>query len=81
MVSKLPLLLLFPPWKDEGKLIRKRNGSDFLNRVKSNAAAKKEAKAKGESVVLKRLPAAPREARTVSTGGNAPQTLAPIPYG
>jgi len=54
---------------------------DFLNRVKSNAAAKKEAKAKGESVVLKRLPAMPREARTVSTGGNAPQTLAPIPYG
>ncbi|GAA5931175.1 uncharacterized protein JCM15063_002567 [Sporobolomyces koalae] len=53
---------------------------DFLNRVKSNAAAKKEAKEKGETVVLKRLPAMPREARTVSTGGNAPQTLAPIPY-
>ncbi|GAA6064146.1 hypothetical protein JCM10212_000219 [Sporobolomyces blumeae] len=53
---------------------------DFLNRVKANAAAKKEAKEKGETVVLKRLPALPREARTVSTNGNAPQTLAPIPY-
>ncbi|GAA6002651.1 uncharacterized protein JCM10292_002951 [Rhodotorula paludigena] len=53
---------------------------DFLNRVKSNAAAKKEAKAKGEHVVLKRLPVAPRESRTVSTQNNTPQTLAPIPY-
>ncbi|KAI5480906.1 hypothetical protein MNV49_006715 [Pseudohyphozyma bogoriensis] len=53
---------------------------DFLNRVKSNAAAKKEAKEKGETVLLKRLPAAPREARTVSTSGNIPQTLTPIPY-
>ncbi|BGP58147.1 hypothetical protein JCM8202_006151 [Rhodotorula sphaerocarpa] len=53
---------------------------DFLNRVKQNAAAKKEAKAKGEHVVLKRLPLAPREARTVSTSNNAPQTLTPIPY-
>ncbi|KAM0785988.1 hypothetical protein ACM66B_006806 [Microbotryomycetes sp. NB124-2] len=53
---------------------------DFLNRVKSNAAAKKEAKEKGEHVVLKRLPAAPREARLVATADNAPQTLAPIAY-
>ncbi|GAA5866487.1 hypothetical protein JCM8547_000640 [Rhodosporidiobolus lusitaniae] len=53
---------------------------DFLNRVKHNAAAKKEAKAKGETVVLKRLPAAPRESRTVATAGNAPTTLTPVPY-
>ncbi|KAK4046131.1 60S ribosomal protein L21A [Microbotryomycetes sp. JL201] len=53
---------------------------DFLNRVKSNAAAKKEAKAKGEHVLLKRLPAAPRESRLVVTADNAPQTLAPIAY-
>jgi large subunit ribosomal protein L21e len=51
-----------------------------LNRVKSNAAAKKEAKAKGEHVQLKRLPVAPRESRTVSTADNAPQTLAPIAF-
>lgn len=31
--------------------------------------------------MLKRLPLAPREARTVSTSNNAPQTLTPIPYG
>ncbi|SCV73009.1 BQ2448_6934 [Microbotryum intermedium] len=54
---------------------------DFLNRVKANAAAKKEAKANGETVLLKRLPLAPREARTVSTADNSPQTLAPQPYG
>ncbi|GAA5827567.1 hypothetical protein JCM11251_001737 [Rhodosporidiobolus azoricus] len=53
---------------------------DFLNRVKSNAAAKKSAKAAGETVVLKRLPVPPRESRTVSTKDNLPQTLAPIPY-
>lgn len=53
---------------------------EFLDRVKSNAAAKKEAKAKGEVVVLKRLPAQPREARTVSTKNNTPQTLAALPY-
>ncbi|KAM0750277.1 hypothetical protein T439DRAFT_326229 [Meredithblackwellia eburnea MCA 4105] len=53
---------------------------DFLNRVKSNAAAKIAAKAKGETIQLKRLPAAPREARTVTTSGNIPQTLTPIPY-
>lgn len=53
--------------------------TDFLNRVKSNAAAKKEAKAKGEHVQLKRLPAAPREARTISAS-ETPITLAPIAY-
>jgi large subunit ribosomal protein L21e len=54
--------------------------ADFLNRVKSNAAAKKEAKAKGETVLLKRLPAAPRESRTISTENNLPLTLAPVAY-
>lgn len=53
---------------------------DFLRRVKENARLKKEAKAKGEKVVLKRLPAAPRDARTVSTQANAPVTLVPLPY-
>ncbi|KAK6201082.1 putative 60s ribosomal protein L21-a [Scheffersomyces amazonensis] len=53
---------------------------EFLNRVKTNAALKKEAKAKGEQVNLKRQPAKPREARVISTEGNVPQTLAPVPY-
>jgi len=33
-----------------------------------------------EFVQLKRLPAQPREAHTVSTSDNAPQTLYPLPY-
>ena len=53
---------------------------EFLDRVKTNAALKREAKAKGETVHLKREPAKPREARVISTVGNIPQTLAPVPY-
>ncbi|KAN0065426.1 60S ribosomal protein L21A [Thecaphora frezii] len=53
---------------------------DFLKRVARNAELKKEAKAKGERVQIKRLPAAPRDARTVSTTNNLPETLAPQPY-
>ena len=33
-----------------------------------------------ERVSLKRIPAQPRLAHTVSTQGNAPQTMAPVPY-
>jgi hypothetical protein len=33
-----------------------------------------------EKVNLKRQPAQPREARTISTKENAPETLAPIAY-
>ncbi|KAK9478430.1 40S ribosomal protein S9-B [Lipomyces japonicus] len=53
---------------------------EFVNRVKENAARKAEAKAKGETVFLKRQPVQPREARFVSTEGNAPVTLAPLAY-
>ena len=53
---------------------------EFLDRVKSNAAKKHEAKEKGETVVLKRIPAQPRERRIVSVKNNAPQTLAALPY-
>jgi large subunit ribosomal protein L21e len=53
---------------------------EFLNRVKANAQAKRDAKEKGEKVVLKRQPAKPRGARVISTEGNVPQTLAPVPY-
>lgn len=53
---------------------------EFLNRVKANAAAKKEAKATGKRVLLKRIPAQPREAHVVGTEDNLPQTLAPVPY-
>ncbi|TXT13336.1 hypothetical protein VHUM_00703 [Vanrija humicola] len=53
---------------------------EFLDRVKSNAAKKREAKEKGEKVILKRLPAQPREARTISSKNNVPQTLTAQPY-
>jgi large subunit ribosomal protein L21e len=53
---------------------------EFLDRVKSNAAKKAEAKAAGKTIVLKRLPAQPREARLIKTASNAPQTLTALPY-
>ncbi|KAI9633061.1 putative 60s ribosomal protein l21-a [Dioszegia hungarica] len=53
---------------------------EFLDRVKSNAEKKKEAKATGEHISLKRLPAQPRESRQVSIKGNVPQTLTALPY-
>ncbi|GEQ67244.1 hypothetical protein JCM33374_g908 [Metschnikowia sp. JCM 33374] len=53
---------------------------EFLERVKINAGLREEAKATGKQVVLKRQPAQPRPAKIVSAEGNAPQTLAPVPY-
>ncbi|WFD49278.1 hypothetical protein GLX27_003958 [Malassezia furfur] len=53
---------------------------DFLNRVKTNAAAKRAAKERGEHVDLKRQPAQPRNGHTISTNENLPVTLAPQPY-
>jgi large subunit ribosomal protein L21e len=53
---------------------------EFVDRVKSNAAAKRKSKEDGSHVHLKRQPAMPREARTVSTKGNVPETITPIPY-
>ncbi|CAN6599708.1 large ribosomal subunit protein eL21B [Trichomonascus vanleenenianus] len=53
---------------------------EFLNRVKENARLRQEAKAKGETVQLKRQPAKPREARTVALSSNLPETVTPIPY-
>lgn len=52
---------------------------EFLDRVKSNAAKKREGKDKGEHVQLKRMPAQPRESRVVSIKNNAPQTLTALP--
>ncbi|KAK5163389.1 60S ribosomal protein L21A [Saxophila tyrrhenica] len=52
----------------------------FLKRVKSNAAKRREAKENGTQVSLKRLPAQPREARTVSAKENKPESIAPVAY-
>ncbi|KAI8722494.1 hypothetical protein NCS52_00393400 [Fusarium sp. LHS14.1] len=57
-----------------------RSREDFLKRVKSNAEAKKQAKADGVQVSVKRQPVGPREARTVSLTDNPPETLTPLPY-
>nr|CAG4645900.1 EOG090X0GT4 [Lynceus sp. MCZ IZ 141354] len=53
---------------------------DFLTRVQENNDLKKDAKAKGIKVLLKRQPAKPRPAQFVSTENNEPVFLAPIPY-
>jgi hypothetical protein len=52
---------------------------EFLDRVKSNAALKREAKEKGEFVQLKRLPAQPRLAHKISIHNNVPETLTAKP--
>ncbi|KAI1121309.1 ribosomal protein L21e-domain-containing protein [Nemania abortiva] len=57
-----------------------RSREDFLKRVKANAAAKKEAKEKGITVQVKRQPAMPREAHTVSLKDNFPETVVPLAY-
>lgn len=53
---------------------------DFLKRVKENAQKKKEARANGTTVEVKRQPAQPRVAHTVSLTDNPPETLTPLPY-
>ncbi|KAH6565049.1 hypothetical protein BASA50_009940 [Batrachochytrium salamandrivorans] len=53
---------------------------EFLQRVKRNAQLKKEARAEGKTVNLKRLPAQPRTARFVSSKNNAPITISPVAY-
>lgn len=57
-----------------------RSREDFLRRVKSNAAAKKQAAADGTTVQVKRQPLMPREARTVSLTDCPPETVTPLPY-
>ncbi|CAM0135448.1 60S ribosomal protein L21A [Umbelopsis sp. WA50703] len=53
---------------------------EFLDRVKENARKRKEATEAGVQIVLKRLPAQPREARHISTKDNFPETITPVPY-
>ncbi|KII94202.1 hypothetical protein PLICRDRAFT_153652 [Plicaturopsis crispa FD-325 SS-3] len=53
---------------------------EFLDRVKRNGDLHREAKAKGERITLKRVPALPREAHTVSSTENAAQTIVPVRY-
>jgi large subunit ribosomal protein L21e len=57
-----------------------RSREDFIKRVKLNAQKKKEARANGTTVQVKRLPLQPREARTVSLTDNPPETVTPLAY-
>lgn len=53
---------------------------DFLRRVKQNAQLKKDAKANGVSINVKRLPVGPRPAKFVSTKNNLPTIITPVKY-
>ncbi|KAF2202224.1 ribosomal protein Srp1 [Delitschia confertaspora ATCC 74209] len=57
-----------------------RSRDDFLRRVKENAAKMRQAKTEGVHMHLKRQPVGPREARTVSTENNLPESITPIAY-
>ncbi|KAI9830485.1 MAG: hypothetical protein M1826_004722 [Phylliscum demangeonii] len=57
-----------------------RSREDFVRRVKENAEKRRQAKADGTTVNLKRQPAMPRGAQVVETEGNMPETIRPIAY-
>lgn len=57
-----------------------RSREEFVRRVKKNAELKKQSKTDGTHVHLKRQPAMPREARTISMKDNVPETIVPIAY-
>ncbi|KAF2150460.1 hypothetical protein K461DRAFT_244150 [Myriangium duriaei CBS 260.36] len=59
---------------------KSRSRDEFLNRVKENAAKKRQSKTEGTHVHLKRQPVMPREARKVSVENNKPENIAPIAY-
>ncbi|KAH8119788.1 ribosomal protein L21e-domain-containing protein [Phellopilus nigrolimitatus] len=54
---------------------------EFVERVKRNQKIRTEAKEKGEQIPsLRRVQPAPRDAHTISSKDNAPQTIVPVPY-
>lgn len=57
-----------------------RSREEFILRVKTNAEKKRQAKADGTTVFLKRQAVKPREERTVSAKDNKPESIAPIAY-
>lgn len=58
-----------------------RSREEFLNRVKSNEIIKKDARAKGTTVIAKRLPKpAAAGFLVVVTEANKPETMRPIPF-
>ena len=70
---------------DFEEAIKNGAGADFHEKngypgMMGGGMPKKKAKADGTTVQVKRLPLAPREARTVSFTDNKPETLAPVAY-
>ncbi|TID16812.1 putative ribosomal protein [Venturia nashicola] len=59
---------------------KSRSRDEFLARVKTNAEKKKQAKADGTRINLKRQPLMPREATTVSMKDNYPENIVPVAY-
>jgi large subunit ribosomal protein L21e len=59
---------------------KSRSRDDFIRRVKENAEKRKKAKTEGIHIHLKRMPALPRESRTVSMKENKPESIAPVAY-
>ncbi|CAI4218289.1 unnamed protein product [Parascedosporium putredinis] len=57
-----------------------RSREGFLRRVKDNEKLRKQAKAEGKPVQLKRLPAMPREAHTLSLKASPLETITPVAY-
>ena len=57
-----------------------RSRDEFIRRVKENGIKKRKAKEEGVHLQLKRQPAMPREARTVKTSDNKPESITPIAY-
>ena len=53
---------------------------DFLNRVKANEKARREAKAAGKRVSLKRRPGLPKAGETVDISKTEVETVTPIKY-
>lgn len=57
-----------------------RSREDFVKRVKENAQKKRQAREQGVHLHLKRQPLQPRVGHLVTTEGNLPETVAPVPY-
>jgi len=52
----------------------------FIQRVHENEQKRKQARAEGKKVLLKRQPVGPRPGHFVKSGGVEPELVSPIPY-
>merc|ERR1712060_771035 len=59
---------------------KSRCNEAFLKRVKENDKKKSDAKLKGEKIVCKRLPEGPKEMKTVKSGKDEVEVLAPLAF-